>query len=340
MADMQTLAKPVQTTSLSVAKANLPPDLSALLDPIEQVMIDSVGFVLAEAREGISQHLQAIGGRMFPDSFFATAVVEPEGTRSAEEDLQELLEIQAQALEASVSKASEAAWNLDVHGPMLKLATRGSGVRRLLVTTATVSPEWLPLMRGVEAAAPQSVSFSAGSVSGPCYGGEGDVTVAGARMVDFALVLQVASTPLEAPIYQAVYRTGYGVQPINHSAYTPLLNRPIGVSIETKNTGRNLETAQVRLSLWAVAWLRRMEALGNGARVPLAMPVIQVVGHIWKLSFVCDLGEHYETFEDGIAIGSTDSLVQLYKLLAVLRILIRWMDTEFRATIAAILDAN
>lgn len=52
------------------------------------------------------------------------------------------------AATCTVKELSEAAWNLDVHGPLLELAAASCpGVERVLVTTAGIAPKWLPPLR-------------------------------------------------------------------------------------------------------------------------------------------------------------------------------------------------
>lgn len=66
------------------------------------------------------------------------------------------------------------------------------------------------------------------------------------------------------------------------------------------------------------------------------LPLVQVVGHDWKLAFAWveragdgDLGSSIVIMGE-IPMGSTLNLVQAYRLLASLRRLALWADNDFR----------
>ena len=107
----------------------------------------------------------------------------------------------------------------------------------------------------------------------------------------------------------------------------------------TEGTSRDDETRRT----WAAggaAWFARMQAWvarKPTEGMPLGLPVILVCGHSWELSFVCDRGEKLD-FIHGFPIGGTKNLVGMYRLLAVLRVLVEWMDTKFRSFFNKLLD--
>lgn len=153
-------------------------------------------------------------------------------------------------------------------------------------------------------------------------------------MVDFALTSDTTSTPL-AVIKEHIYASDFPVDlSINQTTYNPLTLRPIGVSVETKASAAGAEQGRIQLALWTIAWYKRVQAWVDSCAddicLPDAMPVILVTEHAWNLAFICNRGgEAFELVYE-ISIGSTSKLRDLYKLLAVLRILGHWIDTDLR----------
>ncbi|KAL8419961.1 hypothetical protein RB594_002929 [Gaeumannomyces avenae] len=354
---MRALSKPIEMRALSNPKHQLPPDMVNLYRRIQGIVEFHNAFVPAEAQEAITGALQESGDLVtsWPGNWFFSS---PEGTTdsgsqdrraAAEAELAALLKLKATADECQNESVSEAAWNMDVHSPILQLATAGSGVRRLLITTARITPVWLAtvgptsLVPGT-ASTPSISSSTASSVGRPHLATEGagaNAAVAGGKMVDFALVLSESEeTPLGSAILNAIRAVALDEQSVNQSTYMPLTLRPLGVSIETKVSTSTAE-GRVQLGLWTAAWFARMQewiSIKPAAKgIPTAMPVILVFEHRWELSFVCDRGVKFE-FIGEVLIGDTRSLVGLYKLLAVLRVLVQWMDTDLRAFFEDLFD--
>ncbi|KLU90413.1 hypothetical protein MAPG_10267 [Magnaporthiopsis poae ATCC 64411] len=365
--DMRALSKPIKMKALSDPTRQLPPDMADLYGCIQNIVEFRNAFVPAEAREAVTRALQESGAltTSWPGYWFFSS---PEGATgsdsqdrraAAEAELAALLKLKATADECLEENVSETAWNMDVHSPILQLATAGSGVRRLVITTARIASEWLATgasassvpetasASSVSSSSVSSSSVSSSSVSSssaassgrrPRLAAEGagtnaNAAVAAGKMVDFALVLSESErTPLGSAILDAVRAAPPDERSVNQSTYMPLTLRPLGISIETKASA-NVVEGRVQLGLWTAAWFARMQALVSArpARgMPTAMPVILVSESCWTLSFVCDRGVEFE-FVYEIRIGDTRSLVGLYELLAVLRVLVRWMDTNLRA---------
>lgn len=67
----------------------------------------------------------------------------------------------------------------------------------------------------------------------------------------------------------------------------------------------------------------------NKVRIPSIIPVILITEHDWKLLHICDRTENFQFLYE-VSIGSTKSLLELYKLVAVLRDLTYWIDVDLR----------
>jgi hypothetical protein len=145
---------------------------------------------------------------------------------------------------------------------------------------------------------------------------------------------------------------------INQSTYTAVRDRPAAVAIETKvpgsGGGGGGRDPYVQLGIWNIAWLKRVRSIlaldTNNVRTQervVTLPMIRVDGSDWKLSFLCDSSTitsvfptariHEARLEIGDnegssilydfphAIGSTNSILDCYKLLASLRRIGEWV---------------
>lgn len=109
-----------------------------------------------QAREEITQTT----GRRFKDSWFygrgedGIDAQKSDSRPAALAELQTLRKIERAAWQCQEMGRSEAAWNPEVHGPLLELglACYGSRVSRELVTTAAVAGAFVPPMDGYSAA--------------------------------------------------------------------------------------------------------------------------------------------------------------------------------------------
>ncbi|KAL5866422.1 hypothetical protein ACKVV1_011425 [Pyricularia oryzae] len=322
--DLRKLAIPTTLTPLTAPKKQLPPSMLTIYKRIEDIMHYGDPFAPAEVQSAINDIMQAAGEREWPAGWFEQQA--DTGGAVAERELERILEIQTLAAECSSEKVSEATWNLEVHGPLLKLAmTAIRGVSRHLITTARIESKWLPITR----ISPGPLISASESGSIRCSG-----NTVGGKMVDFALTLDTASTPL-AVMKEHIYASDLSADlSVNQTTYNPLTLRPIGVSVETKASAAGAEQGRIQLALWTIAWYKRVQAwvdsCADDIRLPDAMPVILVTEHAWNLAFVCNRGgEAFELVYE-ISIGSTSNLRDLYKLLAVLRILGHWIDTDLR----------
>ncbi|KAL8371770.1 hypothetical protein RB595_001527 [Gaeumannomyces hyphopodioides] len=338
--DLQALFKPIEMKQLLDPESQLPPDMFDLYTLINDIVVCQNEFIPAEAREAVTEVLQKSKTvrKSCPDDWFfpnkTTAANSEDSRAAAKAELAELLKIKGATMECSTENVSEAAWNLDVHAPMLELATQGSRVKRLLVTTARIAPTWLPIYIPASASV-SSASSPAAPSTGRSYTvtEDGDGAVATGKLVDFALVLSESSmTPLGSAISKQNAGALLDEKSINQSTYTPLTFRPLGVSIETKARQGSVDEGHVQLGLWTAAWFARVQKMVSDKPtegMPTAVPVILVHETFWRLSFVCDRGSTFD-FVGNMVIGDTETLLGLYKLLAALRVLIQWMDTKLR----------
>ncbi|KAK4443295.1 hypothetical protein QBC34DRAFT_362321 [Podospora aff. communis PSN243] len=321
------LKKPIYHVSLDDNnKEQLPEDVRVLYNRLYDITVEHEGIAPWEVRDEINAEL----ARPWRESWFRrrtggeetpSTEEEKEGLRIAAVELRGLRDIKRAAWKCRERGRSEAAWNTTVHAPLLQLA-----------------------------------------LDRPEYKSVGWEVFADKKMVDLALILDPPHVVgknsnnggrrgeeeegklhrLAHAIQRLVRSQPNDKQTINQSMYTPLLDWPIGISIETKAVGSN-EEGRVQLAVWTAAWHERIKDLMLKAGVwsvdtrLITLPLLLIVEHNWALSFACDRGDRLEVVGD-MTLGETASLKGLYTLVAVLRELAVWMQGPFAEWILAALE--
>ncbi len=215
-------------------------------------------------------------------------------------------------------RRSEAAWNDDVHEPLLKLALsrRHGSVTYENATSARILPCFCPSFVPSEVSEGKMVDF----VLAPSLSSELDAAIQD-RLIGIA---SQAKSPSLASAHLC----------LNQTDYTPLTRSPSAVFIGTKVAGASLEEGRLQLGIWTAAWHKRMEMLGvgggiQGPQLP-TLPLIFVYNHQWLLYFAVDRLDRIEVC-GALQIGMTDNLPNIYQLLTVLGLLDAWLDTTFRS---------
>ncbi|KAG5753494.1 hypothetical protein H9Q70_003894 [Fusarium xylarioides] len=228
-------------------------------------------------------------------------------TQSYIEELAVIREIQQVAKSRKDLGASESAWNVDVHGPLMKLALKDFGcANREILTQARISPPFIPEMR-----------------TDSCY------NIISSKMIDWGISVRPSASTAHH-ISKVIDTLPDDMRTINQTIYGPVRNDPIAVPIETKIATGHIEEARIQLALWVAAWHKRMAALRMSDEQIITLPLIIVMEHEWKLMFACDQANSIEIAEE-INMGGTRDLVGLYRVIGILRELAKWMETEYLA---------
>ncbi|KAI1745972.1 hypothetical protein F4680DRAFT_442244 [Xylaria scruposa] len=205
---------------------------------------------------------------------------------------------------------AEASWNGDVHGPMLRLATLHTpSIFAANVTCATIAEEFKPKVLASTLTIP-----------------------ADSKMIDYAMVLRPGE---DGEITGE--RIAYFLDTLDYPAFnqsdTALLERmPSGVFIETKTSSKHLNEAKIQLGIWLASWFDRVSRFpcdDPADRLPPPdIPLIIIQGAAWELWFAFNGQSAYEICGP-IHLGLATELLDLYRILAVLRVLAQWMATDF-----------
>ncbi|CAG9945542.1 unnamed protein product [Clonostachys rosea f. rosea IK726] len=133
---------------------------------------------------------------------------------------------------------------------------------------------------------------------------------------------------------------------INHTDYTPLAERPLAVSIETKKLGGNWNKATLQMSVsQAAQWNLIHEITVPGTRPNEGLdyiPGIIIQGHNWFLAITTREGKR-TVFWNKLDLGATDTIEGIYKLVYGLQVLREWARDiywpAFRNRVSSNIDA-
>lgn len=347
------LKKPIYHVPLDDnKKEQLPEDIRGLYNRLYDITVEHEGIAPWEVREEINGQL----ARPWRESWFKrratpsapggedAAAKEEERHGLACAELKALRKIKGVAWKCRERGRSEAAWNTMVHARLLHLALDRPEYAHVgweVVTTAQITKPFVPPMGDfapTEFADKKMVDLAMVLEPEVHYDSEGEEQVAGQD--DAALEQRFRR--LANAIQRVVRSQPLDRQTINQSMYTPLLDWPIGISIETKADGTN-EAGRVQLAIWTAAWHERMKDLmmtagtwSSDTRF-ITIPLLLIVEHNWVLSFACDRGDRLEIVGE-MTLGETASLKGLYTLVAVLRELAVWMQGQFAEWMLGVLE--
>ncbi|CVL08198.1 uncharacterized protein FMAN_14160 [Fusarium mangiferae] len=221
-----------------------------------------------------------------------------------------VLEILAEAAEASTMTKGESAWNAQVHYPILKLALSSiPSTRAETIANAQIIKTFRPKSQGQGwSSASSSATSSNASILSDDTGTYTEPESSSVHnLVDFALVL-MPNNALEDKITRFFANQEYPT--VNQTLYDALSRRPAPVFIETKTSAGVINRSHVQLGIWTAAWYQRLRAV-KSTKDPIAIPVIQVHGDVWTVMFAKDDKNKISLLDQSIRIGDTATLLYL-----------------------------
>lgn len=267
---LQLLKKPVHYVPIEDdPTTQLPEDILPTYDRIVDITVHHTSFLpRAVEDEVIATHRRNM---IKPYMFF-----DHDGDESLAQhkrELETLRDIEKAANECQTEEACEAAWNLEVHGPLLKLALDPfPSLSRHILTHARISKPFVPEMRDESA-----YDFTR------------------TKIVDWGVRID-PSEETSSRLYEMIDRLPFNERSVNQTTYGPVRYCPIAISIETKIAIGALEEARLQLGVWTAAWHKRMRLLLNDAESSdntkriITLPLVLILEHEWRLLFACDRG--------------------------------------------------
>lgn len=342
------LEKPIRIFAIHHARERLPADVATLYTQIFDAN-DRDNIVPHEVRQEVE--------RLEPDvkdRYFRKPDPDANGRSRAKEVFATLSRIISRAADSHIHRRSESGWNQAVHVPLLDLVytaaiprQAGQGVEARVsvrwesVSSATITSDSIPFLRATSHSSAQpaiSVSADTSILSGS--GSEAGSHLSWSQMrsssvkVDYVLAIDVPEeTPLREAISFVTNHEKAAIPHVNQTAYLPLKDSPIAVSIETKQETPSKDPL-VQLAIWTAAWYQHMcdlreHLVGAGPKPPLgSVLLVQVVGHTWQLYFAHDIQSAIDIYGP-IPLGSTDNILSAYVLLNSLEAIKRWTEDTF-----------
>ena len=231
---------------------------------------------------------------------------------------QRILRVLSAARECKDGDYPESAWNSEVHSRVLRIALEGPESTEVWykdLTSARISERrLLPMIPGFN---PKS------------------------KMVDYGIVIQPAfNSSLKASIKGFCRKQQ--VDSVNQASPNHIRFTPIAVSIVTKRAAIEEDEAILQLNTWVSAHFDKLDSLISSyspnekakaevkakATMPI-LPLVKIQGHDWKL-LIAEKKTDLILIHGELAIGSTDSHLGVYQILAALRRLAQWVNDEYR----------
>ncbi|KAL8855499.1 MAG: hypothetical protein Q9178_007853 [Gyalolechia marmorata] len=213
-------------------------------------------------------------------------------------------EIHEAALECSNARLSEAAWNSEVHSRLFRLALQGDyrskGIWYQDVTAARIRER--KLLAKVGGLSIQS------------------------KMVDYALVIK-PSVKMEGQIRSRMRTLKLKSLSASHAEYMRF--EPCASFMETKRGPEGGDKGHVQLGTWIGTNFNKLKQMvGNDANLP-AIPLLISYGHNWNL-MIAQMKDNELLLLSDRMLGSTNTLLGIYQVLAAIRRLAKWADEQYR----------
>lgn len=231
---------------------------------------------------------------------------------------QRILRVLDAARECKDGDYPKSAWNSEVHSRVLRIALEGRESTQVWykdLTSARISERGL---------LPNIPGFS------PKL-----------KMVDYGIVIQpTVDSILEASIERLCREQQ--LESVNQTNPNHVRFTPMAVSIVTKRAAIEEDQAILQLNNWVSAHFAKLDSLVGSyapnekakaevkakATMPI-LPLVKIQGHDWKL-LIAEKKTDLILIHGELAIGSTQSHLGVYQILAALRRLARWVNDEYR----------
>lgn len=312
MADLALAEKPIRQVTNLKREDDYPPDVRPLLHHIRQIR-RGFGIVPQPVAEQVQELLSILDNPIEEENVYNTNTWATESHGSASRPIDWDLDYELKTLKHIASRVetcisenvSEPSWNARIHEPLLDAAlTPFVGlVSHWDVTKAVMDKSYIPRHGS-------GLDFES-------------------KMVDFCLTLD------DGAVLDAVkqrLRSG-NRKSINQTNYQPLRFRPIAISIETKTPDGSSQEAKAQLSVWTTAYIRRLRELAGTSETAsglgITLPILIVRGSQWELFFIVD-GKDCIDILTLPAISDMRSILDCYKVVALIRCLASWSATTFR----------
>ncbi|KAF2792083.1 hypothetical protein K505DRAFT_308311 [Melanomma pulvis-pyrius CBS 109.77] len=291
--------------------------LASLFSSIQKLAdFNASGFISDSRREAIQERAGAKNTilRVYypPDYYFADSSERDKVGPTP--DINSVLELVQASIDCEEEAMSEHGWNCEVHYPLLSMAVHGASKipKQLLhvipCTTARIIQNYRSPDRQV-------------------------------KMVDFSIAIKPLHSKLEVDKNAAaeidIRRKTLPSGSINHTAYEPLLQYPISVTIETKKGGSDEKSSIIQAVTWQRAQWRQLMRMVHTrdfrTRGNVFLPIFYVLGSQWYFAATAlEDGEVvlYRGLECG-SLGSTNTPYGTYKIIYGIQLVLQYVQNHY-----------
>ena len=311
--DMQLAKVGVENTTFGTPGRELPASANSLYRAIRS--IDLRRRVLPSAIRSIIKNTVE---DLDEDMYYNISSDDTEDPQIHHARWQRILRVLGAARECKDGDYPESAWNSEVHSRVLRIALEGRESIQVWyrdLTSARISERGL---------LPNIPGFSPKS-----------------KMVDYGIVIQpTVDSILEASIKRLCREQQ--LDSVNQTNPNHVRFTPIAISIETKRAAIEEDQAILQLNTWVSAHFAKLDSLVGSyapneeakaevkakATMPI-LPLVKIQGHDWKL-LIAEKKTDQILIHGELTIGSTQSHLGVYQILAALRRLAQWVNDEYR----------
>ena len=220
----------------------------------------------------------------------------------------QVLKVREKALILTKERAHESSWNSEVHSALLDLATwkirHKTGVSYRQTTHVQLNKEFLPKKDG---------------------------KLLSDKRIDFAIVIDGEQAALEQDILDFLQTRHPGELCINPAHHDSMQTNPLAIMIETKTDDGKTTDGHTQLSTWISAQYQMYRRLAPQAKTYPALPLLYIKGHDWNL-YIAEPAKslkHVDIWHK-LHFGSTETVCDIYKILAALKRLIQWVEEVYK----------
>ncbi|EMT73063.1 hypothetical protein FOC4_g10000314 [Fusarium odoratissimum] len=305
----------------------------ALDNIVQDIKRDSGGFDIMTAADKIEFEKRASAGGNHVHLFQKALKPDPVDKSGVREALGRLPPVDAlvetwqKAERCQNHSHSEAGWNCAVHYPLMELALKYANVTTHATADVTANQEEILI---------DVINATTAQIS-PMYA-PNTLAMQHKKRVDFCFMVESIEKTKAATCLSDKSLLSPN-DSVNHTDFVPLRACPISVSIETKLTGEEWQSAMAQQTVWLSAHWNCLDRLTGDSKVArdelCFLPAIIVQGHDWTF-LAATRGEMIEGRNDRqtiiwnkIGFGSTTGLKGICQIIKVLQRLALWSQRTY-----------
>jgi hypothetical protein len=251
-------------------------------------------------------------------------------------ELQEIQNIFCNAKHCRVNGVNESTWNARVHAKIFDLAIRNSNNVGVYSLGSVLVPDaWRPKIPRIPSGSGVDAAQQGGSEQS-----RSSIAALGPHVIDFLLYLEDSKRTKR--IVKLLQKECLQYETVNHFHENALALFPTGVFVKTKGPKGTKQKSEMQMRSWISSWHIRMSSFLTRRPENCEWPVLPTI-HVSEDTWELEIAKYVSDTSDvrvapRFLIGDTFTPRGMYQLLAVLRVLVAWMETGFANWFDGVLD--